>query len=184
MDDLSFLKEVEKESGEKISACYQCYRCTIGCPVVSDMDIMPHRTIRYVMLGEKERVLRSKTIWSCLQCYTCSVRCPNDIHIGHVFDTLRKVAVREKKAEKQDVWMFDELFVESVRKHGRLYELEAMMRYMLQKRDLFSNTRVGMDMMKKGRINILPHNIHDKQGMKKIFERVAADHAAAQKSMR
>ncbi len=179
MDDLSFLKAVEKESGEQISSCYQCYRCTNGCPVVSDMDIMPHRAMRYVMLGDKEKVLRSKTIWTCLQCYTCSVRCPNDIHIGHVFDTLRKVAVRERMAKDKDVWMFDELFVDSVRKHGRLYELEAMRRYMLQKRDLFSNTRVGMDMMKKGRINILPHNIKDKKGMKEIYERIAADHAAA-----
>jgi heterodisulfide reductase subunit C len=181
MDDLSFLKAVEKESGEKVSSCYQCYKCTTGCPVVSDMDIMPHRTIRYVMLGEREKVLRSKTIWTCLQCYTCSVRCPNDIHIGHVFDTLRKIAVREGKAQNKDVWVFDELFLDSVRKHGRLYEIEAMMRYMLSKRDLFSNTRVGMDMMRKGRINILPHNIKDKKGMKEIYERIAADHAEAQK---
>src|SRR5271157_3397536 len=132
MDDLSFLKAVEKESGEKISSCYQCYRCTTGCPVVSDMDIMPHRTIRYVMLGDREKVLSSKTIWSCLQCYTCSVRCPNDIHIGHVFDTARKIAVREKKV-CPDVWVFDTLFLDSVRKHGRLYEMEAIMRYKLKK---------------------------------------------------
>ena len=114
MNDMSFLKEIEKESGERISACYQCYRCTNSCPVLSDMDILPHRVIRYVVLGDKEKVLASKTIWSCLQCYTCSVRCPNDIHVGHVFDTLRKVAIREKKAGSPDVWKFDELFLDSV----------------------------------------------------------------------
>jgi heterodisulfide reductase subunit C len=146
------------------------------------MDILPHRVIRYVLLGEKERALRSKTIWSCLQCYTCSVRCPNDIHVGHVFDTLRKTAVREQKAQNNDVWKFDELFLDSVRKHGRLYELEAIMRYKMGKMEVkgaMGDARMGIDMVRKGRINMLPHNIKDKTGLKKIFERVAAEHKGA-----
>jgi heterodisulfide reductase subunit C len=136
------------------------------------MDILPHRVIRYIMLGEREKVLSSKTIWSCLQCYTCSVRCPNDIHIGHVFDTARKIAVREKKV-LTDVWTFDTLFLDSVRKHGRLYEMEAIMRYKLKKKDLFSDMRMGLDMMRKGRMAIFPHNIKDKKGLQKALGRLA-----------
>jgi heterodisulfide reductase subunit C2 len=172
MDDLTFLKEMERESNERISSCYQCYRCTAGCPALPEMDILPHRVIRYIMLGDKEKVLSSKTIWSCLQCYTCSVRCPNDIHIGHVFDTARKIAVREKKVT-QDVWTFDTLFLDSVRKHGRLYELEAVMRYKLKKKDFFSDTKMGLDMVKKGRMAVFPHNIRDRKGLKKAFETLA-----------
>ncbi|MGA3173621.1 MAG: 4Fe-4S dicluster domain-containing protein [Syntrophorhabdales bacterium] len=172
MDDSTFLKEMEKESKEQISSCYQCYRCTTGCPAVQEMDILPHRVIRYIMLGEKERVLSSKTIWSCLQCYTCSVRCPNDIHVGHVFDTARKIAVREKKA-LSDVWTFDELFLESVKKHGRLYELGSVMRYKLKKKDLFSDSKMGMDMMKKGRMGIFPHNIKDRSALRKAIDRIS-----------
>jgi heterodisulfide reductase subunit C len=172
MDDLTFCKEMERESAEQISACYQCYRCTTGCPALPEMDILPHRVIRYIMLGEKEKVLSSKTIWSCLQCYTCSVRCPNDIHVGHVFDTARKIAVREKKA-LTDVWMFDTLFLDSVRRHGRLYEMEAIMRYKLKKKDLFSDTRMGLDMMRKGRMALLPHNIKDKKGLQRALGRLA-----------
>jgi heterodisulfide reductase subunit C len=172
MDDLTFLKEMEEESKERISACYQCYRCTTGCPVLPEMDVLPHRVIRYIMLGEREKVLSSKTIWSCLQCYTCSVRCPNDIHIGHVFDTARKIAVREKNVTS-DLWTFDTLFLKSVRSHGRLYELEAIMRYKLKKRDLFGDTRMGLDMMKKGRMAILPHHIKDRKGLRCAFDRLA-----------
>jgi len=170
MDDMTFLKEMERQSREAIGSCYQCYRCTNGCPAVPEMDLLPHRVIRYIMLGEKEKVLTSKTIWSCLQCYTCSVRCPNDIHIGHVFDTARKIAVREAKVA-DDVWTFDTLFLENVRSHGRLYELEAVMRYKLKKKDLFSDTKMGLDMMKKGRMTLLPHNIKDKGGLRKALER-------------
>jgi heterodisulfide reductase subunit C2 len=175
MDDLAFLKMVEKESGEKVSACYQCYRCTNSCPVLSDMDILPHRVIRYCMLGEKEKVLRSKTIWSCLQCYTCSVRCPNDIHVGHVFDTLRKIAVREEKVE-DDVWKFDELFLDSVRRHGRLYEIESMLPFVLRKKNFFAYASMGPKTVLKGRIGIFPHNVKDRKGIKQIFDRVEAEH--------
>ena len=33
--DSSFLHEVEELSGEKVSLCYQCKKCSSGCPVVS-----------------------------------------------------------------------------------------------------------------------------------------------------
>lgn len=175
MNDLGFLREIEEKSGEKVSACYQCYRCTNSCPVVEDMDIYPHRVIRYVILGEREKVLRSKTIWSCLQCYTCSVRCPNDIHVGHVFDSLRKVAIKEGMASDRDVWLFDELFVESVKHHGRLHEMEAIMRYKAAKRNFFEDMRMGMNMLLKGRMGLLPHNIKDRKGIKEIFRKIEAE---------
>ncbi len=172
MNDLAFLNEMEKASGEKISACYQCYRCTIGCPVVADMDVYPHRVIRQIVLGEREKVLKSKMIWTCLQCVTCSVRCPNDIDIAHVFDTLRKIAVKEGMAADKDTWLFDNLFVENVKKHGRLHEIEMIMKYKMEKKDLFSDAKMGMGMFTKGRMGILPHNIKDRQGMKGIFKKI------------
>jgi heterodisulfide reductase subunit C2 len=172
MNDLSFLNEIEKASGEKISGCYQCYRCTLGCPVVADMDIYPHRVIRYIVLGEREKVLTSKTMWTCLQCVTCSVRCPNDIDIAHVFDTLRKIAVKEHKEAETDTWKFDQYFIDSVKKHGRLHEMETILRYKIDKRDLFGDTKMGMAMFMKGRMGILPHNIKDRKGLKDMFKRI------------
>jgi heterodisulfide reductase subunit C2 len=174
MNDLSFLKEIERESGEKVSACYQCYRCTNSCPVLTDMDILPHRVIRYCVLGEKEKVLHSRTIWSCLQCYTCSVRCPNDIHVGHVFDTLRKIAVREEKVQ-DDVWKFGDLFLKSVERHGRVHEIESVLPFVLRKENFLAYASMGPKTVLKGRMGLFPHNIKDKKGIKKIFERVAAE---------
>lgn len=174
MNDLSFLNEIENKSGEKVSACYQCYKCTNGCPVAADMDIYPHRIIRHVILGNREKVLRSKSIWTCLQCVTCSVRCPNDIDIAHVFDTLRKIAVKEYKEAEKDTWKFDQYFLDSVQKHGRLYEIETMLRYKMDKKNLFEDTKMGMSMFLKGRMGILPHNIKDRKALKEMFERIKA----------
>jgi heterodisulfide reductase subunit C len=172
MNDLAFLNEMEKASGEKISSCYQCYKCTIGCPVVADMDMYPHRVIRQIVLGEREKVLKAKTIWTCLQCVTCSVRCPNDIDIAHVFDTLRKIAVKEGVAAEKDTWLFDSLFVDNVKKHGRLHEIEMIMKYKLEKKDFFSDAKMGMGMFMKGRMGVLPHNIKDRQGLKEMFKKI------------
>ena len=172
MNDLAFLHETEELSGERVSACYQCYKCSIGCPVVTEMDIYPHRVIRYIVLGEREKALKSKTIWTCLQCMTCSVRCPNDIDIAHVFDTLRKVSVREGAASEKDTWLFDSLFIDNVRKHGRLHEIEMIMQYKLYRKDLFSDARMGMGMFLKGRMGVLPHNIKEREGLKEIFKKI------------
>jgi heterodisulfide reductase subunit C len=175
MNDLRFLKEMEEKTGENIGACYQCYRCTNGCPALPEMDIQPHRMIRYVILGERDRALGSKTIWSCLQCATCSIRCPNDIDIARVFDTLRKIAVSEGKAKDLDTWIFDELFLDSVKKHGRLYEMEAILKYKLEKKNFFEDTKMGLGMMLKGRMGLFPHNIKDKRGMKALFEKARGE---------
>jgi heterodisulfide reductase subunit C len=175
MNDLSFLHEIEKASGEAVSTCYQCYKCTGGCPVVGEMDIFPHRIIRHIILGDREKVLRSKTIWTCLQCITCSVRCPNDIDIAHVFDTLRKKAVKEGKEAEKDTWLFDSLFLDSVRKHGRLHEIEAILRYKIKKKNFFEDAKMGMGMFLKGRMGILPHNIRDRAGLKEMFKKIGEE---------
>ena len=127
-----------------------------------------------IVLGDREKVLASGTIWTCLQCTTCSVRCPNDIDITHVFDTLRKIAVTEHREAEKDTWTFYSFFLDSVKKHGRLHELEAIMKYKLAKKDFFSDTKMGIDMLLKGRMGILPHNIQGRKALKEMFKKIEA----------
>lgn len=171
MDNLEFLHETEDASGESISICYQCYKCSNGCPVAGEMDVLPHRIIRHVIQGNKEKVLKSKSIWTCLQCMTCSTRCPNDIDVARVIGTLRKMsAIAGLEAEK-DTWLFDNLFLDSVQRHGRLYELEAIMKYKMAKRDFFSDTNMGIRIFLKGRMGMFPHNIKDRKRLKGMFKK-------------
>ncbi len=169
MPRLSFLSEIETISKVDVSPCYQCYRCTNGCPVAADMDIVPHRIIRYIMNGERHKVLSSGTIWTCLNCATCSVRCPNGIDVARVIDTLRMLSVEAGLAAKMDKWLFDELFIESISKHGRLYELGTVMRYRLHKKELLEDAAMGLDMMRKGRMGLLPHNIRGRKALGTII---------------
>jgi len=64
-----FLDKVEELSEQNIYACYQCGKCSAGCPSISEMDISPSEIIRLVQLGEEEEVLNSKTIWVCASCF-------------------------------------------------------------------------------------------------------------------
>lgn len=168
----SFLDEVETTAKVTVSECYQCCRCTNGCPVARDMDITPHRVMGYIINGNREKVLSSESIWTCLQCVTCSVRCPNGIDVAHVFETLRRLSVESGLAAKSDTWHFDELFIESIAKHGRMYELETIMRYRLSGKEFLKDAAMGLAMIKKGRIGLVPHNIRERKKLAAMIREI------------
>lgn len=108
-----FVTKVEEISGQNLLACYQCGKCSAGCPAVSDMDILPNQIIRYAQLGFKDELLQSKSIWICASCFTCNARCPKGINIAEVIEAIREILLRKRKdhlkvkklsdAEKGDV---------------------------------------------------------------------------------
>ncbi|RLC28871.1 heterodisulfide reductase, partial [Candidatus Woesebacteria bacterium] len=40
--DKNFRDVVVDAVGEEIFTCYQCYKCSAGCPVSFAMDMLPH----------------------------------------------------------------------------------------------------------------------------------------------
>lgn len=72
----AFQREVEKASGQKMAECYQCGKCSAGCPMVGYMDLPPSQVMRLIQLGRRDTVLGSRTIWLCASCETCTTRCP------------------------------------------------------------------------------------------------------------
>ena len=93
-DRINFIEKVEQLSGEKVLSCYQCGKCSAGCPVVSAMDILPNQIIRLVQLGDED-VLNCKAIWFCASCFVCASRCPKDIDISKVAESLRSIKLRK-----------------------------------------------------------------------------------------
>ncbi len=108
-----FVTKVEELSGQNLLACYQCGKCSAGCPAVSEMDILPNQIIRYAQLGFKDELMRSKAIWICASCFTCNARCPKGINIAEVIEAIRQILLRKSEdhlkvkklsaAEKGDV---------------------------------------------------------------------------------
>jgi heterodisulfide reductase subunit C len=92
-----FVSKVEELSGQNLLVCYQCGKCSAGCPAVHEMDILPNQIIRYAQMGLKEELLESKAIWVCASCMTCNVRCPKGINIAEVIEALRQILLRQRK---------------------------------------------------------------------------------------
>lgn len=89
----SFVARIEKISGQKLLACYQCGKCSAGCPMAAYMDVLPNRMIRMAQLGMQEQLLASRSIWMCVSCLTCNSRCPKGVKIAEVIEALRKTAL-------------------------------------------------------------------------------------------
>ena len=168
----TFLEEAKEKSGEDLSLCYQCLKCTAGCPTAPHMDIRPNNLIRMIQMGMKDAVLRSHAIWLCVSCETCGTRCPNKIDIGVLMDALREMAVKEKvPAAEKNIHLLHEAFVESIRRGGRVHEATMLMEYKLRSRDFFTDLIPGMKLFLKGKIPLLPTLIKGRDEIKRIFER-------------
>jgi heterodisulfide reductase subunit C len=91
-DVIAAIKEI---SGQDVRACYQCGKCTAGCPLASAMDLMPNQILRLIQVGEYEQALKCQTIWQCASCLTCAARCPKDVDPARVMDALRTILMRQ-----------------------------------------------------------------------------------------
>ncbi|MDP6511070.1 MAG: 4Fe-4S dicluster domain-containing protein [Dehalococcoidia bacterium] len=153
-----FRIEVERESGESISSCYQCGKCTAGCPAALDMDGGPRWLLRAVQLGMRDEALNSATIWMCLFCAACQARCPAGIDIPKVLETVRHLSLKENRPPaSKEVALFQRLFLGQVAGMGRVHELTLGGTYNLRSGHLMSNVGLVPRMLARRKLSLLPH---------------------------
>jgi heterodisulfide reductase subunit C len=153
-----------------VQDCYQCQKCSAGCPVAFAMDYMPNQIMQMVSLGMKERVLSCKTIWLCASCYTCSTHCPNDIDIAGIMDWLRQSTLEEGVSPgEREVALFHATFLDSIRNYGRVHELSMMARYKMRSGKLWDDLKLGWKMFRKGKLKILPAGVKRKKEVSELF---------------
>jgi heterodisulfide reductase subunit C len=182
--DAAFVEEVEAYSGEPVSRCYQCRKCTLGCPLAYAMDVMPNAVMRMVQLGLEDELLKSETIWLCASCQTCTTRCPNDIDIAHLMDALRQLG-QEKDVPPGDkkVVKFHKAFLSSLRSHGRVFELGMVAQYKLSTFDLFSDTKIAMKMLRRGKLKFFPDRIKGRREIRDMFAKKKSEAADDSKAV-
>lgn len=90
------IKKIYEISGTNLMKCYQCGKCSAGCPVVDSMDVLPHQIIRLAQIGKIDLLTESSTAWVCAACLTCTVRCPRGIKIAEVMEAIRQIVLRER----------------------------------------------------------------------------------------
>ncbi|MGA2620960.1 MAG: 4Fe-4S dicluster domain-containing protein [Thermoguttaceae bacterium] len=172
MNTTDFLQEVCRRSGTPAGACFQCHKCTSGCPIAPDMDLAPSQVMRMVQFGLEGEVLESRAIWLCASCEACTTRCPMGIDLAAVMDALRIMAV-ERKADIPDRRgrQFNRSFLGSVRHHGRLFEAGMMTAYKLRTGDLLTDVGNVPKMLAKGKLSLLPKRSGSTGEVRQIFRR-------------
>jgi heterodisulfide reductase subunit C len=153
-----------------VQACYQCGRCSSGCPIGDYFDFSVMEVVRLAAYGQEDRLLDSHTIWLCAACETCATRCPNDIEIAALMDVLRELALRKGTPPAEPrIPIFHNCFLGSIGRWGRAYEIGMIGTYKLKSGDLTGDMGLGMKMFMKGKLKLMPHAIDGKAEIKEIF---------------
>ena len=88
----SLSRQVTAGCDENANKCYQCKKCTSGCPVARYADMHPAMIMRAVQLGQYDMIFDDRFIWLCTGCETCTARCPQGIDIATIMDELKIMA--------------------------------------------------------------------------------------------
>ncbi len=174
--DREFPKQIMAcPGGEKLYSCIQCGTCSATCPVSIYMDHTPRQLMALTRAGFKQEVLSSVTIWLCASCYACTVDCPHEIRITDIMYELKQRAIREGVYPKRfPIPVLAREFTSMVRKHGRITELLLVMKLFL-KTDWFAalgNWRMGIGLMKTGRLSLKTENIQHRQELARMLDSV------------
>lgn len=166
------ITEVQEISGVDLSICFQCKKCTSGCPVSKLVTNPPSEIMRRLHLNSGDEILESDIIWMCVSCETCSARCPMGIDVAAVIDALRKLAM-EKGASKQkgNVPLFNRAFLKTVQIFGRTYDIAMITAYKMGTLKFMNDTEKFPTMLKKRKIALLPSFRGDRKTAKRIFKK-------------
>jgi heterodisulfide reductase subunit B len=183
--DTTLAQEIRARSGENVFLCYQCKKCTAGCPVAAYFDLKPHQVMRACQFGQTDLVLNSRTISICAACETCSTRCPQGIDIARIMDVL-EIMAREQgiKAKAATVPMFYKSANRGIDWFGRMWELGLMAE--LYTREFFAreldfgqlfkyDLPLAVKMLRNGKLKILPSIARARRNGKRVGELAETD---------
>jgi heterodisulfide reductase subunit C len=172
-------------TGVRAEKCYQCGKCSAGCPVNLEMDYPPSMVMRMLQLQDNDsdsKILKSNSIWLCVTCEMCYSRCPMEIDIPKMMDFLREKAYKEKITNKnaRNIIAFHKAFLNSIKRTGRLHEVGLLGEYKMATFDLMKDVNLALPMLSKGKLHIFSDKIKDTKLMKRIFSRTFKQKEAEQ----
>jgi heterodisulfide reductase subunit B len=154
-------QRIQEELDQNVFLCYQCVKCTSGCPVGKYFDWQPNQIMRAVQLGQEDIALESETPWLCASCQTCTTRCPQGLDIAAIMDFLTREALdRGIDPPVQEVDYMNKAFMREIRLWGRSYELGLMAELKLRNlrtHPITEDLDMGFKMIAKNRFPFFPH---------------------------
>jgi heterodisulfide reductase subunit B len=148
---------IQEELGQNVYLCYQCIKCTSGCPVVEYFDWQPNQIMRALQLGDEDIALHSQTPWLCASCQTCTTRCPQGLDITAIMEFLtREAKERGFKPEIPEVNILNEALLREVHIWGRSYEIGLMAEIKLRTHNIFGDMDLAVKLLRKNKLAFFP----------------------------
>ncbi len=167
-------RRIQDELGQNVYLCYQCVKCSSGCPVAEFFDWQPNQIMRALQLGQEDIALESETPWLCASCQTCTTRCPQDLDIAGIMEWLTREALeRGIKPPVTEVKIFNDAFMREVRLWGRAYEPGLMVEMKLRNPgSMFDDIDLYTRMLKKMKVSFIPSFGHPPRNVKPVPDAV------------
>ncbi|MCL2808333.1 MAG: 4Fe-4S dicluster domain-containing protein [Coriobacteriia bacterium] len=165
------IEAVAKEARVDLKDCYQCGKCSAGCPVSHAMDLMPRELIRLMQLNSWEEVLEAKTPWLCASCVTCVTRCPQDVDLPSLMEEVRRASKAAGKRPIKEPDIFDDLFIKGIYQNGRSNELYLMMKYNLTSGHPMQDALNAPHLLLKGMVGFKVHKVKDREDVRRIIDK-------------
>ncbi|MBW1997681.1 MAG: 4Fe-4S dicluster domain-containing protein [Deltaproteobacteria bacterium] len=158
-----------------VQACIQCGTCTGSCSSAFAMDLTPRQMWRLVQVGHFDQVLNSKTFFLCSACYYCTLRCPRGLPLTETIGALKRLASATGIKRYKESVNFYRAFMDTVKRYGRVREMEFMNRYFLSMRNpLFPLrfTSMGLKLMGKRKVPIQAPRLMGEGKFDRLFRKV------------
>lgn len=168
----TLVEALNRRTGRNPADCYQCGKCSAGCPMTPERTLKTHDIMRLVNRGRRDALYAGESLWICLTCETCTARCPNSCDPARITDALREMA---PGTATRSIRAFHRSFLNQIKLHGRIHEVSLVIDFKLRTGRLLQDVVSVPAMFRRGKLNLLPHRCRDLDDIRRIFQACEAE---------
>lgn len=154
---------------EELPHCLQCGACSAQCPASFAMDYTPRQFVNMIHMGLWDEIFSSSNLWICLSCYACTVRCPQGANLAAAIEGLKSFVFGEKLYTRPEM-KFYEVFMDAIRKNGRVNEISLFVKG-VKTSEVLKMLGFGFKLLRKGTIKLRPEKMRNLDYISSIFKR-------------